>query len=134
MRTLASIVEGHGEVLTLPPLLRRIAQDLASGSPLSAPTPWRLPRGRFRIAGELERAVAVVSRRVIGEGGVIILLDSDKECPVALAAELGQRAAGAVAPGCPVSVVAVAMDLTQARACRSFRKLDKEVRILLGGG
>lgn len=193
MKTLASVVEGHGEVLALPILLRRLAQDVDPGDVISAPTPWRLPRGRFRVPGELERALAVVSRRVTGQGGVIILLDSDDDCPVTLATELAHRAAGAAAPGCPVAVVAVqrefeawflaaldslgshpdvtaglpsvadaeavrdakgrlqdamvsakysptrhqpafvaAMDLEQARACRSFRKFDKEVRALLG--
>lgn len=191
MITLASIVEGHGEVAAVPLLLRRIVEAALPGSSLITPTPFRLPRGKFGDAHEVGWAVAVASRRVSGTGGLVILLDADDECPVALAANVHERVAKAAQ--CPVSVIAVvrefeawflaslpslgshpditaglpvgldaeqvrdakgrlqgafasgkysptrhqpafaaAMALDEARACRSFRKLEKEVRVLIG--
>lgn len=44
--TVATIVEGHGEVQALPKLLHRIAAELAAGS-LLTPTPNRVPRGKL---------------------------------------------------------------------------------------
>lgn len=105
MITLASVVEGHGEVQALPVLIRRLADRFRPGVSVDAPTPFRLPRGKFRVVGELERAVAVASRKVTAGGGVLVLVDADDDCPVQFAAELRGRCEPAAA-GCPVAFVA----------------------------
>jgi hypothetical protein len=55
--TIASIVEGDGEVPALPKLLHRIAAELGAPN-LLTPTPMRIPRGKITIVGGIERAVA----------------------------------------------------------------------------
>lgn len=104
MKTIATVVEGHGEVQALPILLRRLAQEVAGTASVAVPTPFRLPRGQFQRADELERAVAVAARRVPGAGGVLVLADADDDCPVELAADLLARAQS-VAAGRRVEVV-----------------------------
>lgn len=106
MITLASVVEGHGEVQALPVLVRRLADRFRPGVAVDAPTPFRLPRGKFRVVGELERAVAVAARKVIAGGGVLILVDADDDCPVEFAAELRSRCEPAAGGGPAAFVVA----------------------------
>lgn len=77
---IASIVEGDGEVSALPKLLHRIAAELGV-SGLLTPTPMRIPRGKITIAGGIERGVAAGALRVPGNGGVLVLLDADDDCP-----------------------------------------------------
>jgi hypothetical protein len=79
--TIASIVEGDGEVSALPKLLHRIAAELDVPN-LLTPIPMRIPRGKITIAGGIERAVAAEALRVPGKGGVLVLLDADDDCPV----------------------------------------------------
>jgi hypothetical protein len=78
--TIASIVEGDGEVPALPKLLHRIAAELGVPS-LLTPTPMRISRGKITIVGGIERAVAAEALRVRGKGGVLVLLDADDDCP-----------------------------------------------------
>lgn len=101
--TIASIVEGEGEVRALPKLLFRLARQL-SVMDLRVPTPMRVPRGKLVAAGGIERAVSAVAQRVRTSGGVLLLLDADDDCP----AKLGQallRRAQAARPDVPVCVV-----------------------------
>jgi hypothetical protein len=78
--TIASIVEGDGEVRALPKLLHRIAAELGVPS-LRTPTPMRVPRGKLTIVGGMERAVGAGALRVSGKGGILVLLDADDDCP-----------------------------------------------------
>lgn len=78
--TIASIVEGDGEVSALPKLLHRIALELGVPN-LLTPTPMRVPRGKITIAGGIERAVEAAALRVPSRGGVLVLLDADDDCP-----------------------------------------------------
>ena len=91
MCTIATIVEGHGEVEAVPILLRRIAERIAPGIALELPRPIRVGRNRIVKASELERAVALAAGRAGPEGGILVLLDADDECPADLAAALLQR-------------------------------------------
>lgn len=102
MRTLAAVVEGHGEVQAVPVLLRRIATEL--GCSVLVPRPVRIKRNRVGRAGELERAVNLASRDAGADGSVLVLLDSDRDCPAQLAPRLARRAE-AVRPGGVVRVV-----------------------------
>ena len=93
MVTIASIVEGKGEVAAVPILLRRIAAEVSPNAPVNVLRPIRVQRNRILKEGQLERAVELAARR-IGEaqGGILILLDADDGCPKELADEMLRRA------------------------------------------
>jgi hypothetical protein len=101
--TIASIVEGDGEVRAVPKVLHRIAAELGVPN-LLTPTPMRVPRGKITLAGGIERAVAAEALRVSGEGGVLVLLDADDDCPAEYGPFLLARAQAA-RPDKRVSVV-----------------------------
>lgn len=84
---LGAIVEGHGEVEALPCLIRRVVteQNLPS---VEMPAPLRLPKGKMKKADELARAVELMVRKTAPDGGVLVLLDADEECPAELAPRL----------------------------------------------
>ncbi len=92
MLTIASIVEGHGEVEALPILLRRIAETVTPATPILVPRPIRVKRQRVVKLGELERYVQLAGVRAGDGGAILILLDAEKDCPATLGAELLQRA------------------------------------------
>lgn len=83
-KTVIAIVEGHGEVTAVPVLLRRVASELG-GCHIEVPRPIRIPRDKLVNSIEIARAVELAARQVGNSGGIIILLDSDKECPVTVA-------------------------------------------------
>jgi hypothetical protein len=93
-RRVTCIVEGHGEVESLPILVRRIHAD--------AQTPWapdirrndviRVPRSRLLRPEEFERTVELAARRAGADGAVLVLLDADDDLPCVLAPELLRRA------------------------------------------
>lgn len=91
--TISCIVEGHGEVSSIPILLRRIAESLDPTLVVSVPHPLRVPADKLRRPDELERHVELAARKVGAEGGVLILLDADDEedCPARLGPELLAR-------------------------------------------
>jgi Domain of unknown function (DUF4276) len=101
--TIASVVEGHGEVPGLPKLLYRIAHQFSIRD-LRVPIPFRVPRGSLVAAGGIERAVDAQARRVDAAGGVLVLLDADDDCPADLGPLLLARAKSA-RPDKLVSVV-----------------------------
>ena len=90
VKTVAVVVEGHGEVQAVPVLLRRIAAALGYG--VKVPRPVRLRRNRVDRAGEFERAVELASRDAGEKGLILVLLDADKDCPAELAPALASRA------------------------------------------
>ena len=97
MITVASIVEGEGEVRAVPILLRRIAEQVSPNCYVNALRPIRVPRNKILKDGELERTVKLAARKLdAGEqGGILILLDADDDCPRELAAEVLCRAQAA---------------------------------------
>lgn len=129
--TIASVVEGDGEVKALPVLLRRIGQDLGCYD-LNIPTPHRLPRGRMVMLGGLENAVGAQAHRVTGRGGILVLLDADDDCPVEIGARLRERAYAA-RPDVPVAVVVAnrefeAWFLASARSIAGSRNLSADLQ------
>jgi hypothetical protein len=101
--TIASIVEGHGEVFALPKLLHRLAEDFPMVHLRTPKPPWRRSRGSLVAAGGIEREVE--SNSWVGpSGGVLVLLDADDDCPAQLAPALLNRAQSA-RPDRRVSVV-----------------------------
>jgi hypothetical protein len=89
--TIASIVEGDGEVRALPKLLYRIAGEL--GVPLLTPKPpMRIPRSKLAAPQGIERAVAAKASEITDAGGILVLLDADDDCPAQLGLQLLGRA------------------------------------------
>ena len=101
---LACIVEGHGEVQAVPILLRRLASTLDPTLNLQVEQPIRITKSKLLQIGELERAVELAARKVGGTGAILILLDSDQDCPAVLGPHLLNRAR-AVRRDVPISVV-----------------------------
>jgi hypothetical protein len=102
---IAPIVEGHGEVPAVRPLVTRIGLELLGDTWINVEQPFRLDSGKMRKPDELAKAVRTVSARVQGRGGVLVLRDGDDkdvDCPVQLAGML-QPAQGLV----PVEVQVV---------------------------
>jgi Domain of unknown function (DUF4276) len=89
---IACIVEGHGEVQAVPILIRRIAVTIDPALSIDVKPPLRIPRSKLVRDKELERAVELATRKTGGRGGVLILIDSDDDCPAELGPKLLERA------------------------------------------
>lgn len=101
---LGCIVEGQGEVLALPVLLRRVAASFDPSISIDRPLIARHSRNALIRHRELERAVQALSYRLRGNNGILILLDSDDDPACVLGPALLQRAMAA-RPDVPVRVV-----------------------------
>ena len=95
------IVEGHGEVDSLPTLCRRIGSAFIDHSRIRVSRPFRISRDKIVKPGELERAVEFLRYRVGEDGLIILLLDADDDCPLKLSRELRSR----ISPDIRLSVV-----------------------------
>lgn len=84
------VVEGDGEVESVPVLIRRIAAIRYPELTIIMET-VRVPRNRIVRIGELERAVELAFRNIGRQGGIFIILDSDDDCPARLGPELFHR-------------------------------------------
>lgn len=105
MINVVSIVEGVGEVVALPVLLRRINDWLSPAIALNISRPIRVRRDQFLnrqdiFAKQLRLAAAMCP----APGWILILLDADDDCPSSLAADIYQRAT-AIVPDRDFSVV-----------------------------
>ncbi|MGQ4517113.1 DUF4276 family protein [Streptomyces sp. DW26H14] len=91
--TIASVVEGEGEISALPVLLRRLMHESEIWD-ADIPRPFLVDRGRLVRRGGLEAAVEAQARRVPPEhpGGVLVVIDADDDCPAALGPSLLARA------------------------------------------
>jgi hypothetical protein len=85
---LACIVEGDGEVEAVPVAIRRIVHEIHPNLGLKIHHPIRIPRTKLVKPGELERSVELAARRAGKGGAILMLLDSDDDCPAALGPEL----------------------------------------------
>jgi Domain of unknown function (DUF4276) len=105
MTTVASIVEGDGEVAALPILLRRLHQHYGPGDLVRALPPIRVRRDRLlNRDDEFRRHLLLVAAKCGQQGWVLVLLDADDDCPAELGARILERARACV-PHRPVSVV-----------------------------
>lgn len=105
MQRWVSIVEGDGEVLALPNLLRRIAAWKLPNEYIEMAPPIRVKKDRFLNRPEEFSRYLLLARAKAEEGGrVLVLLDADDACPKEMGAALLQRAQ-AVVPDRRVSVV-----------------------------
>jgi hypothetical protein len=101
--TIASVVEGHGEVPGLPPLLHRIASDHSVWN-LKTHLPFRRNKGSLVLPGGIEAAVQATAHRIGEAGGVLVLIDADDDRPGCCGPELLARARRARSD-VPISVV-----------------------------
>ncbi len=158
----ACVVEGHGEVQAVPTLLRRLAASIDSRVSVEILRPIRIPRGSLiHKPGELERAVQLAALKARPRGGVIVLLDSDDDCPAELGPALLARGKRGLpgdleTPPDPEEIrgakgwlrermpkgrtyaetidqpaLAAIFDLNQARATRSFDKCYREIERMI---
>ena len=100
---IAPIVEGDGEVSAFPILLRRLVVALNPSVAIQVAPCFRHPSGSIRRAGGVERAVEAVARIHAGYS-IVVLIDSDDDCPKNLGPELVRRARSA-RPDLPVEVI-----------------------------
>jgi hypothetical protein len=90
---IATIVEGHGDVVAVPILIRRLIE--ASGVPVSMQRPIRLPRGKLVKKDEFQRVIELAARATSVEDRILVLFDSDEDCAARLAPQLRAWAAQA---------------------------------------
>jgi len=98
------IVEGQGDVGALPVLLKRLVK-LVNPDVYVDVQPFRVSRSKLVLLGELERAVERAGRGLRLPGAVLIVIDSDDDCPKELAPALLARATRIAAGRWPVGVV-----------------------------
>ena len=98
------IVEGQGDVSAAPVLLKRLVK-LVNPDVYVDVQPFRVSRNKLVLPGELERAVERAGRGLRLPGAVLIVIDSDDDCPKELAPVLLSRATGTANSRWPVGVV-----------------------------
>src|SRR3990170_3721302 len=94
MAAIVPIVEGFAEVESIPVLFRRILAH-QNVHDVSIARPFRVQRNRVVRPQELERAVTLAARDRPNVAGVIVVLDSDDDCPAQLGPALLARARAA---------------------------------------
>lgn len=93
MISIASIVEGHGEVYALPVLLRRLNEWRPGPGYAQALPPIRVHRDRFlNREDEFRKQLLLAAAKCGEQGWILVVLDSDDDCPATLAADVYQRA------------------------------------------
>jgi hypothetical protein len=99
---IACVVEGKGDALSVPIIVRRIGAD--RGRHDLEVLAFRIPRSTLVRPGEVERAVERAARAAGRAGAVLVLIDADDDLPCLLGPALQGRA-GAARPDLPVAVV-----------------------------
>ena len=102
MPAIVPIVEGLAEVEAVPVLFRRILSRYDFHT-ISIARPFRVKRYSIVRADELERAVSLAASDRPNAAAVVIVLDSDDDCPARLGPDLLQRAR--TATNLPVAVI-----------------------------
>jgi hypothetical protein len=88
---IAAIVEGDGEVASVPILFRRFANLAGWDGRVRVDTVIRQPASKLIKPLELERLVILAARKLGGPGGIFVLLHSDDDCPATLGPNLLAR-------------------------------------------
>ena len=104
-RTVAAIVEGDGEVQSLPVLIRRMNHWKPASRPVRPLPPIRVRRDRFlNRKDEFRKYVLLAESKCGSDGWLLILLDADDDCPAELSQNILQRVSE-ITPHPRVSVV-----------------------------
>ena len=126
MSTVVATVEGPGEVEAVPILIRRIAAAAVPDTVPHVPRPIRIKRDRFLKENELEQDVDLTARQSGPDGGVLIVLDADDDCPPKRAATILRRTTHARSDR-PIKVVVArtlrALHLRKRLSARSARSV-----------
>jgi hypothetical protein len=106
---ISCIVEGHAEVEAVPKLIHRVAKNYYTTNlnpelVIVTPSPIRAKRNQVVKMGELERQVELAAQKIKGQGAILIILDSDDDCPAELGPALLRRASQARSD-LPIAVV-----------------------------
>src|SRR5262249_48307700 len=129
--SIACIVEGHGEVQAVPILIWRIGATFDPSLWVDVKPPLRISRSKLVRGHELERAVEFAARKTEGQGGILILVDSDDDCLAQLGPQLLARARK-TRSNLPISVVLAKREfeawfLTSAESLRGKRGLPNNL-------
>src|SRR4051794_21667132 len=89
---LACVVEGQGDERAVPILVRLVAATLDPMPEVSIVLTVRRPKSKLLRPGGLEDAVELAARATGPGGAILILLDSDDDCPAELGPRLLERA------------------------------------------
>jgi len=95
MKSIGLVVEGDGDVKAAPVFVRRIATELLGVEMPRVELPMRLPKTKLLRAGEIERAIELLAKRIDRTGGILVLVDADMDDPVLLADQIRGRARSA---------------------------------------
>lgn len=131
--TFIPIVEGHGEVSAVRILLRRLGERFSPETPITVLPPIRRSRDRFLLEGELEKDVQLAAEKLTGPGAILIILDTDGDCPAELGPSVLARAVAA-RPDRTIRVVLAhceyeAWFLAAAQSLRGRRGLSTELSV-----
>jgi hypothetical protein len=85
---LVCVVEGHGEVQAVPALIRRVLECAAAFPQMQIPVPIRTPRDRFLRNEDEQRKVLRLAYEKAAGSPILILMDADDDCPVALSSQI----------------------------------------------
>lgn len=89
---IVSIVEGQAEEEAVPVLIRRLLSEAGLKERCLVTRPVRSPRGSLIKPGGLERAMDLAVAKAGRESRILVLLDSDDDCPQRLGPALASRA------------------------------------------
>ncbi|HIE0525161.1 DUF4276 family protein [Stenotrophomonas sp. SM006] len=107
MTKISAIVEGDGEVVALPIILRKIAEWRQHYDHVDIPQPIRVRRDRFlNKQEEFSRHIGLASKKCGADGWILVVLDADDDCPKELGPKTLARAK-LIAPNHYISVVLV---------------------------
>ena len=133
---ISCIVEGHSEVETVPKLIHRVAENYYTTNlnpelVIVTPPPIRAKRNQVIKMGELERKVELAAQKIKNQGAILIILDSDDDCPAQLGPTLLHRASQ-VRKNVPIAVVLAkhefeAWFLAAAESLRGKRGLTNDI-------
>jgi Domain of unknown function (DUF4276) len=89
------VVEGHGDVLSVPTLIHRVVEQVDPTMQAVVPPPLRVKRSRI-LAGhdELQRALEKLIPMLRRPAGLFIMLDADDDCPAEVGPQLLKSATG----------------------------------------
>jgi hypothetical protein len=127
--TIATVVEGQGEVAAVPALLRRIVAEVSPETWINVPRPYRIGRDSLIKAGGIEAAVAAVAE----QGGVRTAdPEQPRDCKGWLTARRIDKRS--YKPAADQAALAEIFDLAMARTnSPSFDKLWRDVERLTKG-
>lgn len=96
MSFVAPIVEGHGEETAVPILLRRLNEAMEPSRWLTINEPIRVKaQAFFKMGDDFRRFVSLAAGKAAQEqGGVLILMDCEDDCPATLGPKLLAAAKG----------------------------------------